>query len=138
MSALFQGAFGYNTMVSLYHETLNYPQEVFDMRWTEENNDANALYPRLGGASTNGYTSDYFYKKAGYLRLKSLAFGYTLPKDICRRLFMQQCRIYFAGTNLLTFNKLGKYHIDPEAPSGQGGWYYPQQRTLSVGVNVSF
>ena len=138
LSTLFQGAFGYNTMVSLYHGTLNYPQEVFDMRWTEENNDANALYPRLGGAATNGYTSDYFYKKAGYLRLKSLALGYTLPKEICQKFFMQQCRIYFAGTNLFTINKLGKYHVDPEAPSGNAGYYYPQQRTLSVGVNVSF
>lgn len=138
MSALFQGAFGYNSLISLYHGTLNYPQEVFDLRWTEENNDADALYPRLGGAATNSYTSDYFYKKAGYLRLKSLAIGYNLPKEICQKLFMQKCRIYFAGTNLLTFDKLGKYHVDPEAPSGQAGWYYPQQRTLSVGVNVSF
>lgn len=138
LSALFQGAFGYNSLVSLYHGTLNYPQEVFDLRWTEENNDADALYPRLGGAATNSYTSDYFYKKAGYLRLKSLAIGYNIPKEICQKLFMQKCRIYFAGTNLLTFNKLGKYHVDPEAPSGQAGYYYPQQRTLSVGINVSF
>lgn len=138
LSALFQGAFGYYSYVTLYHNTLTYPQEVFDLRWNENNNVADALYPRLGGAATNGNKSDYFYKKAGYLRLKSLAIGYNLPKEICQKLFMQQCRIYFAGTNLFTFNKLAKYHIDPEAPSGQAGYYYPQQKTLSVGINVSF
>lgn len=72
------------------------------------------------------------------MRLKSLAIGYNLPKELCTKLFIKQCRVYFAGTNLLTFDKLGKYHIDPEAPSGQGGYYYPQQKTLSVGLNLSF
>ena len=137
-AALFQGAFGYNSNITLWHNTLTFPQELYDLRWCEQNNVSDALYPRLGGAATNGYTSDYFYKKAGYLRLKSLAIGYNLPKELCTKLFIKQCRVYFAGTNLLTFDKLGKYHIDPEAPSGQGGYYYPQQKTLSVGVNLSF
>lgn len=138
LSALFQGAFGYNSYITLWHNTLTYPQELFDLRWNEANNVSDALYPRLGGASTNDYKSDYFYKKAGYLRLKSLAIGYNLPEQLCSKLFIQQCRIYFAGTNLFTFDKLRKYHIDPEAPSGQGGYYYPQQKTLSVGINLSF
>lgn len=138
LAALFQGAFGYSNYMSLWHNTLSYPQELFDLRWSENNNVADALYPRLGGAATNAYMSDYYYKKAGYLRLKSFTIGYNLPKELCTKLFIQQCRIYFAGTNLLTFDKLSKYHIDPEAPSGLGGFYYPQQKTLSVGINLSF
>ena len=138
LAALFQGAFGYSSYISLWHNTLTYPQELFDLRWSENNNVADALYPRLGGAATNGHMSDYFYKKAGYLRLKSFALGYNLPKELCTKLLIQQCRVYFAGTNLFTFDKLSKYHIDPEAPSGQGGFYYPQQKTLSVGINLSF
>ena len=138
LAALFQGAFGYSSYISLWHNTLTYPQELFDLRWSENNNVADALYPRLGGAATNGHMSDYFYKKAGYLRLKSFALGYNLSKELCTKLLIQQCRVYFAGTNLFTFDKLSKYHIDPEAPSGQGGFYYPQQKTLSVGINLSF
>ena len=138
LAALFQGAFGYSSYISLWHNTLTYPQELFDLRWSENNNVADALYPRLGGAATNGHMSDYFYKKAGYLRLKSFALGYNLPKELCTKLLIQQCRVYFAGTNLFTLDKLSKYHIDPEAPSGQGGFYYPQQKTLSVGINLSF
>ena len=41
-----------------------------------------------------------------------------------------------SGTNLLTFNRLGKYGIDPEAQNV--GYYYPQQRTISLGLNISF
>ena len=33
-------------------------------------------------------------------------------------------------------NRLGKYGIDPEAQNV--GYYYPQQRTISLGLNISF
>lgn len=139
LSALFQGAFGYYSSISLYHNTLVYPKEVYDLRWNEKtNNVADALVPRLGGSSMNSYDSDYRYKKAGYLRLKSFAVGYNLPAGICRNLYVQQVRVYLSGTNLFTLDKLKKYNTDPEAPSGMSGYYYPQQRTVSLGVNLSF
>jgi TonB-linked SusC/RagA family outer membrane protein len=134
-SALFQGAFGYykqlvfsNSMTTTY----------FEERWTEENNNIHALVPRLGGSSLNWFDSDYFYKSAGYFRLKTAALGYSLPKQWLQTFKIQQFRIYLAGTNLLTFDKLKKYKLDPEAPSGVGSNFYPQQRTLTLGVTLSF
>lgn len=138
ISALFQGAFGYSTYVTLWHNTLTYPKDLFENRWNENNNKSDALFPRLGGASTNDYTSDFFYKKSRYLRLKQMSIGYSLPKEICGILNLQQCRVYLAGVNLMTLHNLHKYHIDPESPSGNAAYYYPQQRTISIGVNVSF
>jgi TonB-linked SusC/RagA family outer membrane protein len=138
LSTLFQGAFGYYTHVVLLHGTKFNSEQIYKLRWTESNNDASALIPRLGGAGTNNLTSDYRLKSAGYLRLKTLSFGYTLPSELLSRLQMQQARIYLSGINLLTFDKLRKYNIDPEMPDGQGGYYYPQQRTVSIGLNVSF
>ncbi len=44
-------------------------------------------------------------------------------------------RIYASGQNLLTFTEF-KY-LDPESANVITG-YYPQQRTFSVGVDVSF
>jgi hypothetical protein len=32
---------------------------------------------------------------------------------------------------------LNLYKIDPEAPSGNVGYYYPQTKTLTFGFNVS-
>ncbi len=133
LSTLFQGAMGYYTMVSLPRNSV----EFYDNRWTTANNNPNALVPRLGGAATNGFTSDFYLKKAGYLRLKTLSVGYNLPSKWLDQVKFKQIRIYVAGTNLITFDKLKKYGTDPEAPSGYSGLYYPQQKTVTLGVNVS-
>ncbi|MBX3255300.1 MAG: TonB-dependent receptor [Chitinophagaceae bacterium] len=135
-SALFQGAFGYYNYVVLTHGNLP-PAIVYDLRWTQENNNPNALVPRLGGAATNGLSSDYYYKKAGYIRLKAIALGYNLPKQWLETIKLKQARIYVAGNNLLTFDGLKKFGTDPEAPSGNSGYYYPQQKTITFGVNIS-
>lgn len=137
-SALFQGAMGYYTYILYQHGTKLYPEIMYELRWTPEHNDPHTLVPRLGGASTNLTGSDYYYKKAGYLRLKAAALGYNLPERWLHAVKVSHARIYVAGTNLLTFDKLKVYDLDPEAPSANGGFYYPQQRTISFGVNISF
>ena len=136
-SALFQGAFGYNTIVNLNpYSQPQYSTLMYQERWTSKNNNPNALFPRLGGASTNGYFSDFYYKKAGYLRLKTASLGYNLPKRWLDKISLNEVRFFTAATNLLTFNSLAKFGLDPEAPNV--GAYYPQQRTISFGINVSF
>jgi len=131
-TALFQGAFGYYTYINLsLPSTL-----MYESRWTTTNNNPNAIVPRLGGAPTNANLSDYYYKKSGYLRLKSSSLGYTIPKVWLDKIAFSQIRFSVSGTNLLTYNRLSKYGQDPEAPNT--GYYYPQQRTISLGVNASF
>lgn len=137
LSALFQGAFGYYNFISPGIGQM--PLFMFDMRWTEKNNDANAFIPRPGSTSSaGGGMNDHFYKKAGYLRLKTLSIGYNLPKNLLDKISFSKVRVYAAGTNLYTFNKLRKFEIDPEAPSGNTGQSYPQQLTITLGLNVSF
>jgi hypothetical protein len=46
-------------------------------------------------------------------------------------------RAYISGSNLLTISKLKKLGLDPEVPSVQNG-YYPQQRVLSAGLDITF
>ncbi|MDR1098587.1 MAG: TonB-dependent receptor [Tannerella sp.] len=139
LTALFQGAFGYYADVWLIRSTNKvYSEEVYKLRWIEEKNNTDALVPRIGGSSLNSSSSDYRYKKAGYLRLKSASIGYNVPKPFLKKVFLESARIYLSGTNLLTFDKLKKYNLDPELPFGGAGYYYPQQRTISLGLNVSF
>lgn len=135
LSALFQGAFGYTTYIDLTKaaSTLKY-----DNRWTEKENNPNSLVARPGGASTNKYYSDFNNHNTAYLRLKNLSIGYELPKGLVSEAGIQQLRIYIAGTNLFTLSSLHKYGVDPEVPEGSPAYYYPQQRTLSVGLNLSF
>jgi hypothetical protein len=50
-----------------------------------------------------------------------------------------QVRIYVAGTNLFTISGLKEYGLDPETPSNiRAGFYYPQQKTYSFGLNIIF
>lgn len=139
LSALFQGAFGYYTDTWLMRSSTKvFSEEVYKLRWTDENNNINALVPRVGGTSINGSDSDYRYKKAGYLRLKSASIGYNVPKRLLNKISVENARFSLSGTNIFTFNRLRKYGIDPETPFQTAGYYYPQQRTISVGLNVSF
>lgn len=135
LSVLFQGAFGYYTNASLGFET----DVKYRERWTQETNNPNALIPRLGGAASNGWTSDYYYKSTSYLRLKNASLGYNVPRKILDKVGVKQVRIYVAGTNLFTISNIRKYGIDPEVPNiGNKLMYYPQQRTCSFGLNLSF
>lgn len=134
LTGLFQGAFGYSTYVNGLADvtTLKY-----DLRWTEENNDPSAAVPRLGGSGSNSWGSDYWLKNTAYLRLKNMSIGYNIPKGLLNRIGVEKLRIYVAGTNLFTLSTISKYGVDPEVASGNITRYYPQQRTISFGVNLS-
>src|SRR6218665_3021371 len=141
-SVLFQGAAGRNFLEYLAVENFaNQKDVLYDNRWTEENNNKWASVPRqyMGGKVNNSYTSDYWLKDASYLRLKTLSLGYNLPSHLLNRAGISSVRIYFAGTNLITFSGMNKYNVDPEAPTGiKTGNYYPQQKVYTLGVNLSF
>ena len=62
--------------------------------------------------------------------------GYTLPERLTRKVGIRKLRVYVEGSNLLTFSHVEKYNIDPEQPSVNNG-YYPQQRVMSVGLNIT-
>jgi TonB-linked SusC/RagA family outer membrane protein len=137
-STLFQGAMGANVLVGLGSGSWVPQKYVFDERWTPENNDPNAIVPLRGGASSNNMVSDYNLKSSDYVRLKTLNIGYTFPSIMFSKASIQSLRVYFAGTNLFTFDKLKKYNLDPESSYSGDGLYYPQQRVLTLGVNLSF
>jgi TonB-linked SusC/RagA family outer membrane protein len=131
-SMLVQGATGYNNFVRLSATNVEY----YNQRWTAENNNPNAFVPRLGGSTTNNWQSDHQLKNVFYARFKTVSLGYSVPDSLLKKLNAEGLRIYFAGTNLFTFSSLNKYGIDPESPSGVFS-YYPQERTFSIGLNLS-
>ena len=100
------------------------------------NEDPNAKYPRLTfGPNNNNYqNSTYWMRDGSYLRLKNLELGYTLPTRWTRNLYINKMRIYFMGTNLLTFSGFKLW--DPEMGSATGE-KYPLSRTYTVGLTVN-
>ena len=111
-------------------------QAYADNHWSESNRDIFALWPRLSDRliTNNVQRNTWFLRDGSFLRLKSLEFGYTIPKRITSRLKMNTLRIYGSGTNLLTFSKFKLW--DPEM--GGNGLGYPIQKVFNVGVQLSF
>ncbi len=104
-------------------------------RWTPENPDAS--YPRLTfNYPNNEQVSDYWMLNAAYLRMKNLQFGYSLPTHLLDKISISQCRVYFSGQNLLTFDNFLD-GFDVEAPVGDSG-YYPMVKTFTFGINAKF
>lgn len=137
-SFLFQGAFGFYKSINLG----SFTKTFFDNRWTEENNNPNALISRLGGSGPV-YLSDRNYQESSYVRLKNFSIGYSINSSLIDKINIDKIRFYIAGTNLITFSNLNKFDIDPESPfSVQDGQpttsYYPQQKTIILGLNVTF
>ena len=77
--------------------------------------------------------------------MKSLTFGYTLPKNISKIASLQFVRFYFNALNLFTIT--GTDVWDPESFRGDAsdasargvmGNIYPSSKVFSFGVNVGF
>ena len=71
---------------------------------------------------------------ASYCRLKSVSIGYTLPKVLTQKASIEKIRIYFTGENLFTISDTPD-GLDPELDNP---YTYPMQRSLSVGLNLTF
>lgn len=96
----------------------------------------NASYPRLSfGGNDNNYRKSTFWLRDGsYLRLKTLEVGYTLPKAVVNKINFNSIRIFFIGTNLLTFAKFKEW--DPELGSSTGT-KYPLAKVFTLGLTVN-
>ncbi|UYQ92125.1 TonB-dependent receptor [Chitinophaga horti] len=107
-------------------------------RWTPERASI-ATYPRLhyGKNENNHRASDYWVRSAAYMRLKNMEIGYTLPRAVTTRWKMKSARVYVNGTNLLTWDKLTDFDVDPEVGDGNAAMY-PIQRVFNAGVYVTF
>ncbi len=124
---------------------LNMPKYMLD-RWTGPGT-SNKI-PRLsqsiaisGAPYNNWMSSDNYVYDGSFLRLRSLQLGYTLPKALTSKVYINNLRVYLNAENVIT---LTKYHgFDPEISSGGTSLsvdrgVYPQPRILSVGANVTF
>jgi len=110
---------------------------VYNDRWTPDNLDAQ--FPRrTSNTRNNAFNSDYWMVDGSYVRLKTASFGYTIQNHITKGVGLEKVRFSISGTNLFTIDKVDKFGLDPEIPDATAGLYYPQQRTISFGINLSF
>jgi hypothetical protein len=105
-------------------------------RWTVDNPNPNAFYPRLsnGKSANNWQPSTRTIYDGSFLRLANMEIGYAIPKKIVQKWGLQGLRIYFLGTNLALISKWKLW--DPETGSPNGS-KYPNPRKISFGFRFT-
>ncbi len=111
--------------------------------WTPENRGA--YYPRPDwNGWRNTETQTRYLQNAAYCRLKNLTIGYTLPKHLTKKFYVENLRVFASGENLLTITNFTSI-ADPEligagydSASNALGKTYPLSKTFSLGLSVTF
>ncbi|MDR3226922.1 MAG: SusC/RagA family TonB-linked outer membrane protein [Prevotellaceae bacterium] len=125
--------------------------------WREDRTDA--FYPRpwnLGGtagATVNSFNYQIqtrYLLDMAYTRIKNITFGYTLPSQLLKKVFLNKARFYVSLENFFTFDNLHGLPIDVEEVSGYSmlnssnynynrtGMGTPTYKTVAIGVNLTF
>lgn len=138
-------------VMSIQDGLWNMTPHIFD-RWQQPGD--NARYPRLTtenanlGSTTPWINTDLWLHDGSFLRLRNVTFGYTFPKAKVESWKLDGLRIYFVGTNLLTFTRFPG--LDPEIARdfenatdrnmSPNITYLtpPQEQTFSIGVDIQF
>ena len=122
--------------------TYNY-KEIYDNRWTSENTHAKYASPRTSSTLMNQYlASDASVFNGSYFKIKQIQLGYTIPKNISRKFFVENLRVYISLDDYFCFT--GYHGLDPEvsatATSGMGIDFgnYPNTRKTLFGATITF
>nr|WP_321357700.1 TonB-dependent receptor [uncultured Draconibacterium sp.] len=118
----------------------NYTTEILN-RWHGEGT-SNKI-PRVTNNNINYLFSDVFVKDGDYLRISNITLGYDFARSLVQHKYISQLRLYASVQNAFTFTKYNG--MDPEVgygvedgSSGVDLGYYPNPRTVMIGVNVKF
>ena len=117
------------------------PEDFPSKVWSK--NNRNAYFPRpvadLARSFAMSRPNDRYLQNLAYCRLKNLTVGYTLPKTLTKKAYLEKVRLYFSGENLFITSKLKSDYIDPEQMMHDtNGRVYPFSKTFSFGLDVSF
>jgi TonB-linked SusC/RagA family outer membrane protein len=141
ISAFFQGLSNRSFWVdpvntAPFHNGQQVVQAYADSYWSENNSDVYALWPRLtyGLSENNSQPSTWFMRDGTFLRLKQVELGYTLSDSILDKLNLDSFRFYLSANNLFSFTKFKMWDVE----MGGNGLGYPIQRTLSMGINLTY
>ncbi|MBX2922522.1 MAG: TonB-dependent receptor [Chitinophagaceae bacterium] len=116
-------------------------KEYVKGRWTIQNPDPHAVYPRVLVSANNTQNlavSDFWLFNADYFRVKTITIGYSFPEHLIEKLHIKGLRIYLSSNNLFTIRGDKRMKdFDPESPSSRGD-FYPGIKTISGGLNLKF
>jgi len=98
-----------------------------------------AIYHRLttNNQHFNHENSTASIRSSDYLRLKNMEIAYRVPKALLKSLQLSKVTLFARGNNLLLFDHLKEFGMDPEAWDNSID-VYPQSRIYTLGMTVNF
>ncbi|HTN36458.1 MAG TPA: hypothetical protein VL053_05255, partial [Arachidicoccus sp.] len=70
------------------------------------------------------------------LRFKNIELGYNLPENAVKKIGIQNLRVSVSGSNLfIIYDHMKDLGFDPETTDY---WYYPPQRVINFGIDLTF
>lgn len=118
------------------------PREFHLKRWTQENPDPNAIYPRLYSAS-NAHTkynwnfNDQHLFNADYFRIKTITIGYFAPKTFINNWGISALKVFVTCENMFTVRADKKMKdFDPETSGNVISTF--GTKSFAFGLNLSF
>jgi hypothetical protein len=159
LGLLFQGAAGFDIFnaVKAYTQVFagdgNTTKDVFNVSFFGDNGltdvpragyfDDKNLWISDANANKNYSTvSTFFVEKGDYLKLKNLVFGYSIPKNLSKKISIENARLYVSAQNVFTWTKYTG--IDPEIGGDvlargldHQNRYLPS-RLISLGIDLTF
>ena len=92
----------------------------------------------------NNRISNRYIEDGSYLRIKNITFGYNLPRNLIKKISLENVRVYANIQNLHTFTKYSGYDPEVGASTASSNVYgldngrYPSPQIYSFGINLSF
>ena len=91
---------------------------------------------------TTKLTQSYFIEDGSFLRCSDITIGYTLPKNVIKKLHISKARFYVSASNLFIITKYTGYDPEVDIQTGLtcGMDYnrYPRSRGFVFGTNITF
>lgn len=91
--------------------------------------------PRLvnvSGAQSSA-SSSLHLEKGNFIKLRNLTLGYTMPKSLSKKFYVERLRVYASGENLFAIT--GFSGMDPEMRVSMG---YSTMRQYAFGITLTF
>lgn len=128
----------------------NYSTKLANSWRLDNQNTDIPRFSKTDGTDNGLAYTDRWLEDGSYIRLKTLDIGYSLPKNLLKKVKLENVRIYTSMENLFTLSKYSGYSPDL-GESGSvdiGAGYnvfsrgidqgrYPLPRTISFGIQVS-
>lgn len=141
LSFLLQGQANVKQYFGGYFPVMSYSLGNFltwrsNNRWTPENTEATMPRASYELFNNNTQNSTKWLIDAGFLRFKNIQLGYNLSQKTVEKIGLKNIRISASANNLFViYDHMKDLGFDPETTDY---WYYPPQRVINFGINVTF